>query len=209
MKQLFRYIVLVVAFVAVSVSASAQLPSYASSGGGPRLSTEWGVGVKAVYTNTTLGTPLFTLNPRLGFGAQFDMALCIGRMFAIESEVGYEKGTLILRDDGDKYKIKTSTVDIPVLLSLRLLNSFVRISAGPLFSVASKAQYTNPSGEVREFGHIHRTVNLAASVGVRLGGHFLVEARYVHSLGDTLNQLEGVEFGVRSQRASLGFTMLF
>ena len=108
----------------------------------------------------------------------------------------------------DSYKVKTTTVDIPLLLSLRVANKHLRFNAGPLFTVMNKAQYS-VDGEVREFGNAYPTWNLMGSVAVCLGGHFQIETRYVHALKDTLNHFEGEEFNTRSNRILVGFSVIF
>lgn len=194
--------------------ASAQLPSLGSSaaeavGAALGLRTEWGVGLKAVYTGVESLSPNITVAPRIGFGAQFDMALRIGRRFAIETEIGYERGSMMVGNGTEQFKVKTTTMDIPILASLRLLGRMIRISAGPLFSVMNKAQYVNSDNQTMEFGALHPTWNIMASAGVCLGRHWLIEARYVHSLKKTLNQFEGEEFNLRSRRITVGVTALF
>ena len=194
--------------------ASAQLPSLGSSaaeavGAALGLRTEWGVGLKAVYTGVESLSPNITVAPRIGFGAQFDMALRIGRRFAIETEIGYERGSMMVGNGTEQFKVKTTTMDIPILASLRLLGRMIRISAGPLFSVMNKAQYVNSDNQTMEFGALHPTWNIMASAGVCLGNHWLIEARYVHSLKKTLNQFEGEEFNLRSRRITVGVTALF
>jgi hypothetical protein len=109
----------------------------------------------------------------------------------------------------EQFKVKTTTMDIPLLASLRLLGRMIRISAGPLFSVMNKAQYVNSDNQTMEFGALHPTWNIMASAGVCLGNHWLIEARYVQSLKKTLNQFEGEEFNLRSRRITVGVTALF
>ena len=194
--------------------ASAQLPSFGSTaaeaiGAALGLRTEWGVGLKCVYTGVESMSENITLTPKIGFGAQFDMALRIGRRWAIETEIGYERGSVMVSNGYDEYKVKTTTMDIPLLVSVRFLGRMIRISAGPLFSVMNKAQYTNDKDQIVEFGPMHPTMNIMASAGVCLGRHFLIEARYVHALKNTLNYFEGEEFNARSHRATIGVTALF
>lgn len=201
----------VVAAVVVAMgSASAQLPSFGeATGAALGMRTEWGVGLKAVYTGVESLSPNVAVAPRIGFGAQFDMALRIGRHFAIETEVGYERGSLMVSNSRKEFKVETTTMDIPILLSARFLGRILRISAGPLFSVMNKAQYDNDANERMEFGALHPTMNIMASAGVCIARHLLIEARYVHALGKTFNQFEGEEFGLRPHRVTLGVTALF
>ena len=53
----------------------------------PRMGTEWGIGVGAVYTGLSgVSSPDILLSPRLGFQGHLEMAICIGRNYAIEVE---------------------------------------------------------------------------------------------------------------------------
>lgn len=216
MKQraIKRVLAMVAAMLFTIGGASAQLHSLGLSaaeaaGAALGLRTEWGVGLKGVYTSVESLSPSITVAPRIGFGAQCDMALRIGRRFAIETEIGYERGSMMVGNGSEQFKVKTTTMDIPVLASLRLLGRMIRISAGPLFSVMNKAQYVNKDNQTMEFGALHPTWNIMASAGVCIGTHFLIEARYVHSLKKTLNQFEGEEFNLRSRRITVGVTALF
>ena len=106
------------------------------------------------------------------------------------------------------HKVKTTTIDIPLLLSVRLANSRVRINAGPLFTVMSRAEYTE-GGELMFFGPAYPTWNVAAGVGVGITRHCIIEARYIYGLKDSINQFGGVEFSTRTYRITAGVTMLF
>lgn len=213
-RAIKRVLAMVAAMLFAIGGASAQLHSLGLSaaeaaGAALGLRTEWGVGLKGVHTSVESLSPSITVAPRIGFGAQFDMALRIGRHFAIETEIGYERSSIMVGNGSEQFKVNTTTMDIPVLASLRLLGRMIRISAGPLFSVMNKAQYVNNDNQTMEFGALHPTWNIMASAGVCIGTHFLIEARYVHSLKKTLNQFEGEEFNLRSRRITVGVTALF
>ena len=65
------------------------------------------------------------------------------------------------------------------------------------------------------FGAVMPTYNLAAGVGLRIGKHTLIEARYVYPLKETVNQFgakegeTGLEFNMRGYKISAGITLLF
>lgn len=216
MKSIFRYIVLVVLAVAgivlgttEAVAQEMEYSYYPDQRQAPKVRMEWGVGVGGSYTGIrSISTSDVVLRPRIGFSGHFDMAVCIGRNFAIETEIGYEGASIKAKTEDLSRKVRTRTVDIPLLLSLRLANSRVRISAGPLFTVMSKAEYTENS-ETRFFGPVYPTWNLAAGIGVGLSRHFIIEARYIHALKDNVNQFDGVEFNTRPYRVTAGITVLF
>jgi hypothetical protein len=215
MKSKFRYIIvamIVAAACAVgSTRAQAQASNYAfyPKEDKPKVHMEWGVGVGATYTGMTeISVPIVDLKPRFSIAGHFDMAVCIGRNFAIETEIHYEGGSINVATPNDSHKVQTRTLDIPVLLSLRLASDVIRINAGPLFTVMSNAQYTDNS-ETMFFGPTSPTWNVAAGIGIGLGRHFLIEARYVYPLKRCINQFEGVEFTTRAYRVTAGVTLLF
>ena len=210
-RHIAAAIIVAVACAFYSTRAQAQASEYAfyPQADKPKVHMEWGVGVGATYTGITeVTTPIVDLKPRFSIAGHFDMAVCIGRNFAIETEIRYEGGSIKVATPKESRRVQTRTVDIPVLLSLRLANDVIRINAGPQFTVMSNAQYTN-NGETMIFGPVHPTWNLAAGIGIGLGRHFVLEARYVHPLKSCINQFDGVEFSTRAYRATAGLTLLF
>lgn len=215
MKGIFRDIrMLVVTLVTIMWSvnvAQAQGMDYTyfAQDDAPKVRMEWGFGAGASYTGVQhISTEAIKLNPRMGLGAHFDMAVCFGRNFAIETEIRYEGASIKAATSMTSHKVKTTTIDIPLLLSVRLANSRVRINAGPLFTVMSRAEYTE-GGELMFFGPAYPTWNVAAGVGVGITRHCIIEARYIYGLKDSINQFGGVEFSTRTYRITAGVTMLF
>ncbi|MBQ2141883.1 MAG: PorT family protein [Alistipes sp.] len=215
MKSKLRDIIvaIVAAFVlmASGTEATAQSSeySYYSQEETPKVRMEWGVGVGATYTGVkSISTDIVSLKPRLGLAGHFDMALRIGRNFAVETEIHYEGGSISVATPKVEHRVRTRTMDIPVLLSLRIANNRIRLSAGPLFTVMSRAEYTQ-DGETMFFGPTNPTWNVAAGVGIGLTRHLLIEARYVHPLKSSINQFDGIEFNTRSYRVTAGLTLLF
>ena len=206
-------VAIVAAFVlmASGTEATAQSSeySYYSHEETPKVRMEWGVGVGATYTGVkSISTDIVSLKPRLGLAGHFDMALRIGRNFAVETEIHYEGGSISVATPKVEHRVRTRTMDIPVLLSLRMANNRIRLSAGPLFTVMSRAEYTQ-DGEIKFFGPTNPTWNVAAGVGIGLTRHLLIEARYVHPLKSSINQFDGIEFNTRSYRVTAGLTLLF
>ena len=215
MKSKLRDIIVatVAAFVlmASGTEATAQSSEYSfySHEETPKVRMEWGVGVGATYTGVkSISTDIVSLKPRLGLAGHFDMALRIGRNFAVETEIHYEGGSISVATPKVEHKVRTRTMDIPVLLSLRMANNRIRLSAGPLFTVMSRAEYTQ-DGEIKFFGPTNPTWNVTAGVGIGLTRHLLIEARYVHPLKSSMNQFDGIEFNTRSYRVTAGLTLLF
>lgn len=212
MSKWTRYIVLVIAVAVIAGAGeecSAQSVGLNDGKAERKVRTEMGIGIRGVYTGVqSMSSESVALRPRIGFGANFDFAVLFGRHFAIEAEVGYGGGSIDVANDKLQRRVRTRTVDIPVLLSARLADQRVRISAGPMFTVLSSAEYT-VDGEKRLFGPTHPTVNIAAGVGVRVGRYFVIEARYIHPLKESLNQYEGEEFTTKSHRITLGVALQF
>ena len=215
MKSKLRDIIvaIVAAFVlmASGTEATAQSSEYSfySHEETPKVRMEWGVGVGATYTGiSSVSTDIVSLKPRLGLAGHFDMALRIGRNFAVETEIHYEGGSISVATPKVEHRVRTRTMDIPVLLSLRMANNRIRLSAGPLFTVMSRAEYTQ-DGEIKFFGPTNPTWNVAAGVGIGLTRHLVLEARYVHPLKSSINQFDGIEFNTRSYRVTAGLTLLF
>jgi hypothetical protein len=215
MKRKFRDIVVALAaafaIMACGTEAMAQSAEYDfySYDDTPKVRMEWGVGVGATYTGLShVSTNMVELKPRFGIAGHFDMAVRIGRNFAIETEICYEGGSVNASALGLNRKVRTHTMDIPVLLSARLVNNRIRISAGPLFTVMSRAEYTLNS-ETMFFGSLYPTWNLAAGVGVGIGRHLVIEARYVHPLKSNHNSFNGIEFSTRAYRVTAGLTLMF
>jgi hypothetical protein len=175
----------------------------------PKVRLEWGVGVGTTYSGLSqLSSDVVKLNPRLSIAGHLDMALRIGRHFAVETEICYEGGSIKASTPRANHKIRTRTMDIPVMASLRVVNNRIRISVGPQLTVMSRAEYTS-GGETMFFGSFYPTWNLAAGVGVGITRHFLIEARYIHPLKSNLNSFDGVEFSTRAYRVTAGLTLLF
>ena len=199
-----RYLLIVIVMLTSIGSLSAQSKS--------NIRTEIGVGIEAIYTGiTSVSNNAISLSPRFGYGAHFDFGIRFGNMFAVETEVAYQKGSLLAtmknadNSKGLKETIKSTSVDIPVFLSLRFLNRAIRVYAGPLFTVMSKTSINN-SDEL--FGMMYPTWNLGVGAAVRFS-IFNIEARYVYPLAHTRNHFNGVEFDTKAYRLQLGLGVLF
>ena len=179
---------------------------------GPRVRTEWGIGVGASYTMVEHNSAIVDVKPRFGLGGHLHMGLLFGNNFALEAEIHYHGGSIMaaLPKANIQHKIKTTTVDFPVMMSLRMLDSIIQLDAGVLFTVMSRAEYTHES-ELMYYGSVYPTFNLTAGVGFRLSRHFLLEAHYIYPLGETVNQFvyTDANFKSRAQRFTAGLTLTF
>ena len=190
--------------------ALAQCPvSVAVGGDGPRTKTEMNIGVGGVYTMLQSPSPDVMLKPNLGYHGNVQLALVFGKTVGIQTEVCYSGGSVDvkLRDMDFERTVRTTTIDMPVFLSLRLLN-IVRLNVGPQFTVMNRAEYSI-EGETYFLGPLYPTFNLAAGLGIKLLGNLMLEARYVYPLGLGSNQFMGHEFETLSSRITAGLTLVF
>lgn len=176
--------------------------------------TEWGIGVGGVYTGFgRVSSKAVTLNSRLAFQGHLDMAVVVGRYFAVESEIVYERGGIDAEYKGKCYDISTSTFEMPLLLSLRLWDGAVRVNGGVQLGLISNGGYLE-GRENYMFGTITPTWNLATGVGIRVMPSVVVEVRYTHALQDGVNQLgatnkgAGLDFTTRTHKVMLGVSLL-
>ena len=218
-------IVIAVAMLGVSNKAMAQCSceihnvphNYEVESQRRNIYTEWGVGIGATYTGIgSMSTTEVSLAPRYGFQGHFDIAVCFGEHFAIETEIIYEGGSIDAKWRDLERRIRTRNVDIPVLLSARFWNNRLRLSAGPQFAVKSSGEYS-VDGDTYFYGPVTPTWNIAAGVCVRISKHLIIEARYICPLVDSVNQFgakqneadSGVEFTTRCYKIAAGVTLLF
>ena len=122
---MIRKIVVTSLLVVCALSAAAQRP---------RARIEWGVlgGINIPdYTTNMSGTDV---KNKLGWQAGITTAVNLGA-FAVEPQILYVRQGLRIRPEGQKeINLKSNSIDVPVLLSFRLLRP-VRIYAGPVFTV--------------------------------------------------------------------------
>lgn len=175
----------------------------------PRIKTEWGIGIGGVYTMLDHTAQNVMLQPRIGYQGNLQMALLFGRFVGLETEICYSGGRVDAKLPGVDFerKVRTTTIDIPVFLSVRLFDR-VHLNVGPQFTVMSRAEYTLDS-ETRFFGPIYPTYNLAGAVGVRLFSNLMLEARYIYPLKGGVNSFVGSEFETTASRVTAGLTLIF
>lgn len=222
MVRRIRNIVAVLAIALISLlgggRAMAQeylYPFQSVEHGSRKISMELGAGVGALYTGIgRISSSDVTLASHLGFVGHFDMGVVIGRYFAIESEIIYQKVRFDATYRGKFYDVRTSTVEMPVMFSLRLWDGILRLNGGVSLGILSSGGYTE-GYEALMFGATTPTWNLTAGVGVYVARALLVELRYTHAMQDNVNQLggtinrPGVDFSTRTHKVSLGATILF
>ncbi|MBO7282291.1 MAG: outer membrane beta-barrel protein [Alistipes sp.] len=178
------------------------------------VSTEWGVGFGGVYTGfSKVSAEAVTLNSRLSLQGRLNMALTVGRYFAVESGLIFEKGGIDAEYRGERYDITTTAFEMPLLLSLRLWDGGLRANAGVQFGLISNSGYLD-GRENYMFGTVTPTWNLAMGVGVRVVPNVVVELKYTHALQDGVNQLgatsrgAGLDFTTRTHKVMLGVSLI-
>ena len=72
-------------------------------------------------------------------------------------------------------KIKTNSIDIPLIFSLRAL-PMLRINVGPVFTVMNDCKYAEGNNEMF-FGSMRPTVSYMLGLGLNFG-HTLIDFRY-------------------------------
>lgn len=164
---MIRKIVVTSLLVVCALSAAAQRP---------RTRIEWGVlgGINIPdYTTSMSGADV---KNKLGWQAGITTAVNLGA-FAVEPQILYVRQGLRIRPEGQKeINLKSNSIDVPVLLSFRLLNP-VRIYAGPVFTVMNDCKQKS-GGDLLDFGRIRPTMSYTVGAGVKLLGRLLVDLRY-------------------------------
>lgn len=216
------YIVAIVAMVVAALLGGSRavaqeyyyaLPSAEQEQGG--VTMEWGAGLGGVYTGISrISSPEVALNSRLGFTAHLDMGVVFGEYFALESEIAIQKVGFDAQYRGQSYDVRSTTLMVPVMLSLRLFDSMLRVNAGVALGVMSSGGYMDGRENIM-FGAINPTWNITAGVGCYVLRKVLVELRVTQAVQDSLNQIggvahrAGVDFTSRIHQVSLGATVLF
>ena len=189
---MIRKIVVTSLLVVCALSAAAQRP---------RTRIEWGVlgGINIPdYTTNMSGTDV---KNKLGWQAGITTAVNLGA-FAVEPQI---------RPEGQKeINLKSNSIDVPVLLSFRLLRP-VRIYAGPVFTVMNDCKQKS-GGDLLDFGRVRPTMSYTVGAGVKLLGHLLVDLRYngqFKSKKDVVLPDGGKLDKLRTYNVALNFGYLF
>lgn len=162
-----RTIALTLIFAAVTWSAAAQLP---------RTRVEWGVLGGINVPDYTTDMSKAEVKNKLGWQFGITTAVNLG-IVALEPQILYVRQGLRIRPSGlAEVNVKSQSIDIPVLVSLRLLNPF-RIYAGPVFTVMNDCKRKS-GGDLLDFGRVRPTLSYTIGAGVVVLRHLLVDVRY-------------------------------
>ena len=172
--------------------------------GRSRSSMEMGIQLGASYLSST-ADPV-AMNAKMGVRGALAMSLCWSEDFALQLEMGYIHNKIdanLIGLDSSAQSVKNGIFEVPILFSYRGFGP-LRLNLGPVLSLAGTARYDLAEERV-EFGRLRPTLALAASVGVELSRHVVLEARCTSGFVTTLNYFEGTEFSTRSHW--LGFNL--
>lgn len=166
-KEMKRTILLTLLLAATAWGAMAQRP---------RTRVEWGVIGGINVPDYTTNMKATEIRNKCGWQAGIVTAVNLGA-FAIEPQILYVRQGLRIRPEGSgELNLKSNSIDVPVLVSLRLLNP-VRIYAGPVFTVMNDCKRKD-GGDLLDFGRVRPTMSYTVGAGVVLLRHLLIDVRY-------------------------------
>lgn len=141
-----------------------------------RTRIEWGVIGGINVPDYTSNMDATDVKNKLGWQAGIFTAVKLGA-FAVEPQILYVRQGLRIRPEGGKeINLKSNSIDVPVLLSLRLLHP-VRIYAGPVFTVMNNCKRKSGK-DLLDFSRVRPTMSYTVGAGVQLLGHLLIDLRY-------------------------------
>ena len=162
-----RKLVLTLLLVCAAWGASAQRP---------RTMVEWGVIGGINVPDYTTNMDATDIRNKMGWQAGIVTAVKFGAV-AVEPQILYVRQGLRIRPEGgEELNLKSNSIDVPVLASLRLLNP-LRIYAGPVFTVMNDCKQKS-SGDLLDFGRIRPSLSYTVGAGVVLLRHLLIDVRY-------------------------------
>lgn len=142
----------------------------------PRTMVEWGFIGGVNVPDYTTNMDATDIRNKLGWQAGIVTAVKFGAM-ALEPQILYVRQGLRVRPEGgSELNLKSNSIDVPVLASLRLLNP-LRIYAGPVFTVMNDCKLKS-GGDLLDFGRIRPSLSYTVGAGVVLLRHLLIDVRY-------------------------------
>ena len=162
-----RTILLMSLFVVCAARAQAQRP---------RVPVEWGVVGGINIVNFSAPRTDAEIGDKLGWQLGMHTALNFGA-FAVEPEILYVRQGLRIRGkDAGEINLRSGSIDVPVLASLRLLRP-MRIFAGPVFTVMNDCKQKS-GGDLLDFSRVRPTVSYTVGIGATVMRHMLIDLRY-------------------------------
>ncbi len=152
------------------------LAALPASAQGPRTRVEWGVLGGVNVPDYSTSDDYGSIKNKLGWQLGIMTAVKVGIM-AIEPQILYVRQGLRIRTaDGESLNLRSNSIDVPVLASLRLLHP-VRIYAGPVFTVMNDCKQKS-GGDLLDFGRIRPTMSYTIGAGIVVMRHMLIDLRY-------------------------------
>lgn len=162
---MFRKLLFTFLFAAATLTAAAQ-----------PVKVEWGVVAGVNVPDYTTNMERSDIKNKLGWQAGVVAALKLG-WFSVDPQILYVRQGLRIRPEGgEELDLKSNSIDVPVLATFRPIR-FVRIFAGPVFTVMNDCKQKT-GGEKVDFGRIRPTMSYSVGAGVTLFRHLLVDLRY-------------------------------
>ncbi len=162
-----RKIFLLLLCVLAGLPASAQRPG---------TWVEWGVFGGINVPDYSTSDDYGSIKNKLGWHLGILTAVNLGAV-ALEPQILFVRQGLRIRTaDGESLNLRSNSIDVPVLASLRLLHP-VRIYVGPVFTVMNDCKRKS-GGDLLDFGRIRPTVSYTIGAGVVLMRHLMVDLRY-------------------------------
>lgn len=196
-----RLILLSLLLLAAALPASAQRP---------RTRVEWGVtgGINVPDYDTNMsGTDV---RNKLGWQAGILTSVSFGAV-AVEPQILFvRQGLRVGLDGGGELNLRSNSIDVPVLASLRLLHPLC-IFAGPVFTVLNDCKQKS-GGDLLDFGRVRPTLSYTVGAGVVIMRHLLVDVRYNGQFRSKRDVVlpDGTTIGkLRSYNVALGVGYLF
>lgn len=176
----------------------------------PRMKVEWGVIGGINIADFSVSDNSAEVKNKLGWQAGIVTALDLG-IIAIEPQILYVRQGLRIRPEGgQEVNLKSNSIDVPILLSLRLLRPF-RIQAGPVFTVMNDCKQKS-GGDLLDFGRLRPTLSYTVGVGVTVMRHLLIDLRYNGQFKGKEDVIlpEGTQFDkLRQHNFALNFGYIF
>ena len=209
-----KFLIIALLLSILTLPSSAQSRGYDDYGRSGRSGTAHKGGEGGVLAGNTL--PHFTHSGRVygkatrqGWQAGLQIGLKF-RYFSIGPEVLYVRQSIKLSHaDYGTLKIKTNSIDIPLIFSLRAL-PMLRINVGPVFTVMNDCKYAEGNNEMF-FGSMRPTVSYMLGLGLNFG-HTLIDFRYNGQFDSKKCYYpteEAVGFNMRSYSLALSVGFVF
>lgn len=155
-----RKILLIALLLACALPVSARRPQI-----------EWGLMAGIHIPNYETNMSRAEMRDKLGWQVGMATAVDFGA-WGIDPQLFYvRQGVRINSEQGQTFNIKSHSIDVPILVSLRVLKPF-RFFAGPVFTVMNDCKLKS-GGDMLDFTRIRPTVSYTIGAGVKVVGVYI------------------------------------